>query len=68
MTNAELITRQAKRIEEMRDELADLKDRMRRARLHIYCVGGPLNDNKLMFTNAQMVTFQLIADELGDCA
>jgi hypothetical protein len=66
MTEAELIARQAKQIEELRDEVADLKERVRRARSHIYCIGGPLNDNKLGYSKPQMVTFARIAEELGD--
>lgn len=66
MKEAELIARQAKQLEELRDEVADLKERVRRARLHVYCIGGPLNDNKLGYTRAQMVTFARIVDELGD--
>ena len=66
MTEAELIARQAKQLEELRDEVADLKERARRARMHIYCIGGPLIDNKLGYTRAQMVTFARIVDELGD--
>lgn len=66
MTEAELIARQAKQLEELRDEVADLKERSRRARLHIYCIGGPLNDNKFGYSKPQMVTFARIADELGD--
>ena len=66
MTEAELIARQAKQLEELREEVAELKDRARKARLHIYCIGGPLNDNKLGYTREQMVTFARIADELGD--
>lgn len=66
MTEEELIARQAKQLEELRDEVADLKERSRRARLHIYCIGGPLNDNKLGYTKPQMATFAYIADELGD--
>lgn len=66
MTEAELIARQAKQLEELREEVAELKDRARKARLHIYCIGGPLNDNKLGYTLEQMVTFARIADELGD--
>lgn len=66
MKEAELIARQSKQLEELRDEVADLKERARRARLHIYCIGGPLNDNKLGYSNQQMVTFARIADELGD--
>lgn len=66
MTEAELIARQAKQLEELRDEVADLKERARRARLHIYCIGGPLNDNKLGYSKPQMVTFARISEELGD--
>lgn len=64
MTEAELIARQAKKIEELRDEVSDLKRRAKRARSLIYCIGGPLNDNKLVYTKPQMVTFSRIADEL----
>lgn len=64
MTEAELIARQAKQIEELRDEVADLKKRADRARSLIYCIGGPLNDNKLGYSKPQMVTFSRIADEL----
>ena len=28
----------------------------------IYCVGGPLNDNVLGYTNKQLVTFSRIAE------
>jgi len=65
MTEAELIARQAKQIEELRDEVADLKTRAMRAASHIYCIGGPLNDNRLEYSKQQMVTFSRIADELG---
>ena len=66
MTQDELITRQALQLEELRDEVAGLKERARRARSHIYYTGGPLNDNRLGYSKAQMVTFARIADELGD--
>ena len=66
MTQDELITRQALQLEELRDEVAGLKERARKARSHIYCIGGPLNDNRLGYSKAQMVTFARIADELGD--
>ncbi|MDY0072478.1 MAG: hypothetical protein RBR77_07490 [Thauera sp.] len=66
VTEAELIARQAKHIEELRDEVVDLKERIRRARRYIYCIGGPLNDNKLGYSREQMVTFARIADELGE--
>lgn len=66
MTESELIARQANQIEELLDEVADLKKRIRRASSHIDCIGGPLNDNKLGFSKQQMVTFTRISEELGD--
>ncbi len=66
MTNAELIARQAKQLEELRDEVADLKERISKARMHIYCCAGPLNGNLMGYTKAQMVTFARISEELGD--
>ncbi len=64
MTEDELIARQAKQLEELRDEAADLKQRAQRARSLIYCIGGPLNDNKLGYSKPQMLTFLRIAQEL----
>jgi hypothetical protein len=61
-----LIARQARQLEELRDEVADLKERATNARAHIFCIGGPLNDNKLGFSREQMGTFQRIAEELGE--
>jgi hypothetical protein len=66
MTDIELIARQAKRIEELLDEVANLRERIRRANIHIYCIGGPLNDNRLGYSKPQMVTFARIANELGE--
>lgn len=65
MTESELIARQAKQIEELRDENAELKKRVEKAIMHIYCIGGPLNDNKLGYSKPQMLTFFRIAEELG---
>jgi hypothetical protein len=62
----ELISRQAKQIAELSDEVKDLRERAKQVRQYIYCIGGPLNDNKLLYTRAQMVIFQRIADELGE--
>lgn len=61
MTQDELIARQSLQLEELRDEVADLKERARKALSHIYCIGGPLNDNKLGYSKPQMVTFLKIA-------
>ena len=66
MTDQELIVWQSKQIEELRDMVADLKERSRKAWMHIYCIGGPLNDNKLGYSKPQMVTFAKIARELSE--
>lgn len=57
MTNEELIARQAKQIEELRDEVSALKARADLAVRHMVCMGGPLNDNKLRYSNEQLMTF-----------
>ena len=64
MTNNELIAIQAKQIGELREKVADLKQSICKARMHIYCIGGPLNDNKLNYSAAQKVTFLKIDKEL----
>jgi hypothetical protein len=66
MTDIEFIGRQALQIEELREELRDMQCRIQKARSHIYCIGGPLNDNKLGYSKPQMVTFSRIAEELGE--
>ena len=65
MTNDELIARQAKHIEELQDALADMIRRVDNARALIYCIGGPLNDNKHWYTRPQLAIFYSIAEELG---
>lgn len=64
MQITELVARQAKQLEELKDENKELKERARKARLHIICIGGPLNDNKLGYSKQQMGTFQRILEEL----
>lgn len=64
MSDQELIAHQAKRIEELKIENSDLKNRISNACNHIYCIGGPLNDNKLQYTQKQLVTFSEILTEL----
>ena len=64
MTETELIARQAKIIEELKEELDDLKDRMHQAICVAVCVGGPLNDNSKGYTRPQMRDFKLRVDYL----
>lgn len=60
MTDGELIARQAKQIEELRDEVAWLRAGIREARSIMVCIGGPLNDSRLSFTREQLQIFQRI--------
>lgn len=64
MTDTELIARQALQIEELSDEVKMLKASIREARLHMICVGGPLNDNMLGFTGEQRAVFHRIDNAL----
>jgi hypothetical protein len=65
MTKDELIAKQQIEIEELNEENQSFRKARGRALGHIYCIGGPLNDNKLGYSKAQMVTFARIAEELN---
>jgi len=65
MRTEELVTKQQLQIEEQKQEIADLREAIRMAKCHIYCIGGPLNDNRLGYSKTQMVTFAEIAQELN---
>jgi len=65
MTDEQLIARQAKQLEELRDKVAGLGERLGDAYSLLYCIGGPLNDNKHLFTREQLSVFQRIADALN---
>ena len=64
MENTELIARQAKENAELRDEVAELKERIVSVNNILYCIGGPLNDNKLEYSREQLSTFFAIAYKL----
>lgn len=64
MSKDELITKQQLQIEEMKQKIKDMEGAKRIALSHIYCIGGPLNDNRLGYSKPQMVTFARIAEEL----
>jgi hypothetical protein len=66
MTESELIARQAKQIEELRDEVKLLREGISEARSHIVCIGGPLNDDRLSFTKEQRAVFHRIDAALPD--
>ena len=60
----EIISRQAIKIEDLENENAGLKESIARAIMHIICISGPLNGNKLGYSIEQMYTFQRIKSEL----
>lgn len=62
MTNDQLIARQAKQLEELKDDVADLSNRLKQIRLNIICIGGPLNDNKLHYSHEQLRVFSKILE------
>lgn len=64
MTEVKLVDILSRQLGELRDEVVDLKERSRIAKSYIYCIGGPLNDNKLGYSRAQMLTFVWIANAL----
>ena len=64
MDDNELIARQAKTIEEQKDAISELERRIKKAQIHIVCVGGPLNGNKLNFSSSQMFLFSQICEAL----
>lgn len=62
MTNDEVIARQAKEIMELNDLVTDLKERIEAAAMVIFCIGGPLSDNKLGCSPEQLRTIRDIAN------
>ena len=64
MTDTELIAKQAKKIEELREELDETNGGIRSVHMLIFGIGGPLNDNMLGFTVEQRSVFHRIAEAL----
>lgn len=64
MNDEILIAQQARKIAELEEILKDFNDARDKIRIIIYCVGGPLNDNKLQYTKQQMGDFGRIINEL----
>ncbi len=65
MTDDQLIAQQARRIADLEEIEAEYRKVQDDIRGIIYCIGGPLNDNKLGYTAAQMVTFSEIIEALN---
>lgn len=65
MTKDQVIAAQAKQLYKFRREAKRRKEAMRRARIFMIGIGGPLNDNKLGFTKEQLRVFDQINAELG---
>lgn len=64
MTKNETIARLARRVEMQRKWLKYHRNTVAQVRGLMYAIGGPLNDNKLGYTNDQLLIFQQIAREL----
>ena len=64
MIDDEIITRQARTICRLEQRVEELESAKSSARLQIYCIGGPLNDNKLGYSKEQLVVFARIAEAL----
>ncbi|MCK5605044.1 hypothetical protein KAR91_24350 [Candidatus Pacearchaeota archaeon] len=65
MDNEKLIAQQALKIAEMEEEIKAFKEANKEIYGIIFCIGGPLNDNKLGYTHSQMGPFSEIADLIG---
>lgn len=64
MKEGTLIAKQALKIAELEEELAMHKEAADNIYNIIYCIGGPLNDNKLRYTHKQKAAFAHIASEI----
>jgi len=67
VTDEQLIAQQARRIAELEEELALRNEAEKKIHMEIYGIGGPLNDNRLEYSKAQMVPFARIHGYLA-CA
>lgn len=66
MDDAEVITRQARKIEDMEVQIHDFEQACKRINGILFNIGAPLNDNILGYTNKQLEPFARIARELED--
>ncbi len=66
MSDEKLIADQARKIAKLEKMVSDYTESHKAIYNIIYCVGGPLNDNKLEYTGAQLDTFFRINNQLID--
>lgn len=65
MTKDQLIAKQQLEIEMLTEESKQHTDACDEVRGILFCIGGPLNDNKLGYTKEQMQDFWRIKEALG---
>lgn len=66
LTESDLIVSQQIEIANLKKILASYRESHSRIHNIIFCVGGPLNDNKFGYSKEQRSTFHWIAGELFD--
>ncbi len=66
-TDTEVIARQAKRIAYLENRVSLFVQASSNIHMEIFGIGGPLNDNKLLFSKEQMMPFWRIKNQLGTC-
>lgn len=60
MTDDALVAKQARKIESLELTISHIRRELKESYGHAVCIGGPLNDNKLQFTNDQLLTVSRI--------
>jgi len=67
MTKDELIANQQIEIEELKQKSISFVKAKEKIHSILYCIGGPLNDNKLLYSREQLLTFIQIRDAIEVC-
>ena len=61
---AEVMAEQAVEISKLKKRMYEQNNALANIYSLVCCIGGPLNDNILGYTNKQLVTFSKILDEI----
>lgn len=64
MNDSEIIANLARQIAELEQAIENYKSACRIIRNELFCIGGPLNDNKLGYSQKQLIPFRKIAEEI----